>query len=116
MKTVITFLLLLIVALPLKASPQAWREFSSTEGNFAVLMPGTPSDQSTETDMRFKLNVGPRTFAIVRTDKFDRADTIDKTLNNLADGLMQVSQGKQISKTNLTLSGNPGVAIKYETT
>ena len=98
MKAII--LLLLIAVLPIKASPQSgWKTFVSEEGGFAVTFPEEPTGDSNESGMRYKVDLGPRTFGVVCAKDFTRAESPEKTLNNNANEFMKTCKGTLIKKS-----------------
>ncbi|MEW6736094.1 MAG: hypothetical protein AB1489_32675 [Acidobacteriota bacterium] len=112
--TALIFLLAMI--LPLQPIQQNnWKEFSSKEGKFSVLLPNTPNNDSTDKELKFKLNIGPRVYGIVRTQEFQEGHTRRDTLDAMAKGFMTVSQGRLIDKKFITINNYPGVSIKFET-
>ena len=115
MKAII--LLLLIAVLPIKASPQSgWKTFVSEEGGFAVTFPEEPTGDSNESGMRYKVDLGPRTFGVVCAKDFTRAESPEKTLNNNADEFMKTCKGTLIKKSPISVGRHPGVAIRFKTT
>lgn len=118
----VLLILLLITSFPLPVMPQKpapplqadWKEFVSQEGNFAVLLPGKPSDERTEKELRYRLNIGPRVFGVARLQEFERGETVDRTLNNLADEFVKGAEGRVINKKQIALDGHPGLSVKFE--
>jgi hypothetical protein len=110
-------LLLLLAVLPFQAPPKSeWQTFVSQEGGFAVTFPGEPTGDSNESGLRYKVDLGPRTFAVVCAKQFNRSESPEKTLNDNADEFMKTCRGKLIKKSPITVARHPGVAIKFKTT
>ena len=115
MKAII--LLLLTAVLQIKATPQSeWKTFVSEEAGFAVSFPGEPAGDNNESGMRYKVDLGPRSFGVVCAKEFTKAASSEMTLNNTADEFLKVCKGTLIKKSPLTLNGFPGVAIRFKTT
>lgn len=99
---------------------EKWSELVSDEGKFSAAFPGKPLEEHTETELRYRLDLGNQVYGVLVTNTFEKTDTSQGTLDNLSKGLMAASQGKLIERNpNLTLrsrSGTvPGFSIKYET-
>lgn len=107
------------------SAPVAWREFSSVEGNFAVMMPGTPAYEKKDTatavgpiDMHmFTLNIKRDAAYIVMYSDYPEIVTKappDRILDGGRDGAVANAKGKLIGEQNLTLDGFPGREIAIE--
>lgn len=100
---------------PQNKNGEQWKEFTSKEGQFSVLLPGAPLDERTEKDLRFRLNDGPRVYGVALLTEYEKGTTPDKTLEDLANKFVQSSQSRLIEKTPITLKKYPGLAVKLET-
>jgi TonB family protein len=102
-------------------SPNGWKEFSSTEGGFKILMPGTPSltTQEIVSDLGMPLTV--RFYQLSTTTSFfmvtyadfpfqsDEVDVVRKLLDGGRDNMLAKDKGiKLISEKEMTLDGAPG--------
>jgi serine/threonine-protein kinase len=106
-------------------APAAWQEFSSAEGSFAVLMPGTPSyeKQSNGTalgpiDMHmFTLNIKRDAAYVIMYSDYPEIVTRanpDDLLDGGRNGALASSKGKLVSEQNMSLDGFPGREIVIE--
>lgn len=106
-------------------APAAWQEFSSAEGNFAVLMPGTPSyeknGQSTTLgpiDMHmFSLNIKRDAAYMIMYSDYPEIVTRakpDDLLDGGRNGALSNTKGKLVSEQNMSLDGFPGREIVIE--
>ena len=106
-------------------APAVWQEFSSAEGNFAVLMPGSPSykKQSSSTavgpiDMHlFSLDLAKDAVYMVMFS--DYPDVVaqapaDKVLDGGRDGALANTKGKLIGEQSISLDGFPGREFTIE--
>lgn len=107
------------------SAPATWKEFSSAEGNFAVLMPGTPSYEKKNTatalgpiDMHmFTLNIGRDAAYLVMYSDYPEIVTRakpDALLDGGRDGALANTKGKLIGEQNMSLDGFPGREIVIE--
>jgi len=128
-----TLSLLLVVLLALSLTPQqtiyanlaqkptqkgqvaGWKEYISTVGNFAVMMPSGQVAEEKSPQIRVKLDVGPRTYGVARLDGFKFAETAQATVEGAADDFLKTSEGRAIDKLNTPMGGYPGATIKFET-
>jgi serine/threonine-protein kinase len=105
--------------------PAAWQEFSSVDGNFAVLMPGTPSyekkSQSTALgpiDMHmFNLNIRRDAAYMIMYSDYPEIVTKakpDDLLDGGRNGALSNTKGKLIGEQNMSLDGFPGREIVIE--
>jgi len=107
------------------ASPAAWQEFSSTDGNFAVQMPGTPSyekkSQNTALgpiDMHmFTLNIKRDAAYMIMYSDYPEIVTRakpDDLLDGGRNGALANTKGKLLGEQNISLDGFPGREIVIE--
>ena len=111
--------------LPSPVAP-AWGPFSSPEGNFSILMPGTPSHATNAVntavgtiDMHmYSRELGNNTaYAVIYSDypEFITRASPDKVLDGGRDGAIANSKGKLISEQNIFLDGgHAGREIKID--
>jgi serine/threonine-protein kinase len=102
------------------SAPQAWEEYSSQEGNFSALMPGTPQykKQPIQTaagaiDMHmFSREFGNSSAYIIMYADYPQSVTsvpADKLLDGARDGAVGNSKGKLVQESGLILDGgHPG--------
>jgi hypothetical protein len=99
---------------------EKWLELNSSEGKFVAAFPSKPLEEHTETELRYRLDLGNQVYGVLVTNTFEKTDTIQGTLDSLSKGLMAASQGKLIDRNpNLTFRSRngsiPGFSIKYQT-
>jgi len=103
-------------------APAAWQEFSSAEGNFAVLMPGTPTHEKTSTntavgpiDMHmFTLNIKRDAAYMVMYNDYPEIVTKaspEALLDGGRNGALANTKGKLIGEQSISLDGFPGREI-----
>ena len=100
-----------------------WKEFSSKEGRFSVLVPGTPSEQTQNLDT----GVGAIDlhFFIVEQDGFQylvsyndypdamvREADADKVLDGARDGVVANVQGRLLNEVKVWLADYPGRELR----
>ena len=106
-------------------APAVWQEFSSTEGNFAILMPGTPSYEKKNSttvlgpiDMHmFTLNIKRDAAYLIMYSDYPEIVTRakpDDLLDGGRDGALANTKGRLISEQNMSLDGFPGREIVIE--
>ncbi|KAF0249138.1 MAG: hypothetical protein FD167_1459 [bacterium] len=96
-------------------SPTGWKEYVSTTGNFAVMLPVGQVVEEKTPQMRVKLDVGPRTYGVARLEGFKFAETAQATVEGAANDFLDTSEGRAIDKLNTPIGGYPGASIKFET-
>jgi len=99
-----------------------WQEFTSQEGNFAVLMPGTPTKQEPVSAGGLEVHnytalqngtayvVGYNLFSVNLLKQL----TIEQTLDFVVKGMIGQANGKLISSSNIKLQNYAGKEIKIE--
>ena len=107
------------------SNPKAWKEFSSAQGVFTVLLPGIPTRQSRETDsaagpadyITYTLQTEAAVYFIAYVDfpevPYDEKG-VKKILDGGRDGALKTINGKLISETEISLRGIPGRALAVE--
>lgn len=98
-----------------KAPSTAWKEYVSTAGNFAVLLPSGQILEEKNPQIRVKLDVGPRTYGVARLEGFKFAESAQATVEGAAEDFIKTSEGKAINKFNTPLGDLPGATVKFET-
>jgi hypothetical protein len=101
----------------------SWNEFSSPQGRFAVLMPGTPKEETEKnqdgsTEYSFSLVSDDSAFLIHYSDipdieKLSQAEitkVLDKAPNDFAEG----AKAKLITAKSVTLEGHPGKEFEFK--
>jgi len=107
------------------SAPAAWQEFSSADGNFAVLMPGTPSYEKKNSttalgpiDMHmFTLNIKRDAAYLIMYSDYPEIVTRAKPedlLDGGRDGALSNTKGKLVGEQNMSLDGFPGREIVVE--
>lgn len=109
---------LVLVSTYPKWMPVHWREFSSPEGRFSVLMPGTPAaetrtpkDQPIELHM-FTVDQGSKAFMASYFDLAPSSVLPDAILDGARDGSVMNMQGTLIKEERITLDGHAGRAFQ----
>ena len=119
---------LIVVALLATAAGAAqdeWKEFTSPEGRFRILLPGKPElqKQAVNTplgpqDLYLHRAVGsPHSYVVIYTDNPEAAlkDTgRDRFLDDVRDGFMKSIRGKLVAEKKAMLDSNPGKEILIE--
>ncbi|MBI4853658.1 MAG: hypothetical protein HY819_17840 [Acidobacteria bacterium] len=95
--------------------PTGWKEYVSTGGNFAVLLPAGQVAEEKSPQIRVKLDVGPRTYGVARLDGFKFGESAQATVEGAANDFLTTAEGRAIDKLNTPLGGYPGATIKFET-
>lgn len=101
---------------------QTWKEFSSAEGRFAILFPGTPTDETQAVGAgEAQLEVHSynlRTFADYSVAYVDypipvnNADIAKQVLDNVAQAELEGADAGSASVTEISLDGHPGRFLK----
>lgn len=125
MKLVMAGILLVSACSFLNAQQPAWKEFTSTEGGFSVLMPDVPAPNkltvNTASGVKetntFWLNDKNSNEYIVAYSKYQKTNSkevsTDKLFDNIRNALLLV-YGKLLSETAITLDGHSGREIAVE--
>jgi hypothetical protein len=115
----------LLIALLTGCQQVTWKEFSSSEGRFSVLMPGTPSEKTSKVNTE----VGPVdmfSFRVTQEDSgYDvnyndypdavvEASDAGSMLDGARDGIVSSLQGKLLTEFIISLDGYPGRDIRVE--
>ncbi len=104
-------------------SDAAWKEFSSPEGRFSVLLPGTPQQQSQTQPIAggsiatnlYIVNVGTGFYGVTVGDypkEIIAKKAADVHLNDTRDGLLRQVKGELLSEQPISSQGFPGREIK----
>ena len=102
-----------------------WKEFSSPEGRFSVLLPGTPtkttqkvnSDLGVITLYLFTFNQENISYNVTCSDypeSIFKIKSIDKFLDDYRDGAVAGVRGKLVSETKISLGTYPGREVIIE--
>jgi hypothetical protein len=118
--------LLLLVLMSGGGGQGAWKSFTSKEGGFSVLMPGTPKAmrQSLNTQAgpiamnMFVLDMGTTAYVVMFSDYpaegVKKAGSA-KVLKGARDGAVNNARGaKLLAEKQISLNGHPGVELKLE--
>ena len=107
---------------PIQPSVQAtqadWSEFSSTQGGFAVSMPGTPQEKiQTDVDRSFLLTLGKSYYYVHYTDIPDieklNADELKDLLDKMPMVFVEGVEGKLVTERNVILNGYLGKEFEF---
>jgi len=101
----------------------SWNEFSSTSGNFAVSLPGTPKEdtetnQDGSTEHSFSLTVDNAAFLVHYSDipdveKLDQ-EQIKKLLDSAPSDFAQGANAKLLGEKSISINGYPGKEFEFE--
>lgn len=116
----------MLPAPPVAASENAWREFTSLEGRFTILMPGQPTKESRVVDtpigqvglevFELRAETGPYliTYMVTYSDFPRLPDNPRAALINARDGTLKNAQGKLRCEKEVTRDGYPGLEITID--
>lgn len=118
--------LLVLVLLLTACQPADWKEFSSKEGAFSVLMPGTPTEQTQKADtqagtIEVHMFIFEQNGAAYMVGYNDYPEAIvqqadpSKMLDGARDGMVSNTQGKLLGEQVISLDKYPGREIQIET-
>lgn len=111
---------------PVLLAQSIWKQYTSTEGRFTVLMPGTPkTERQTQNTQLGPINI--QAFAVARQQEsvayivaysdfpnnFVQKANIQKLLDGARDGALRAAQGKLLSQRNISLNGYPGREFEF---
>jgi hypothetical protein len=108
-----------------ESNPKAWKEFTSHQGLFSVLLPGIPSQRSQQTPsaagpldyITHTLQTDLAVYFIAYVDFPEAPDDvggIKRALDAGRDGAVATVNGKLISESDILLKGIPGRALTVE--
>lgn len=114
-----SIVLALFVGCLANAVGAAWKEFTSKEGGFSVLMPGTPKHtkdnlpaELVQHSFMLQLDGDHVTYLVAYIDypkpALGSADKIKKRMDVSRDGLVQPMKGKVQDEKTISLKGHPG--------
>lgn len=107
-------------------SPEDWKEFSSEEGRFSILMPGTPEEEQGDVGGARQRDV--KMFSVQRKLQqqgfmvsYSDLPGVDpeggaevKILDSVSKNALQASKGKLIREKTITLDGIPGQELEIQ--
>jgi TonB family protein len=104
-------------------SEKAWKEFSSLEGRFTVLMPGSPAKESRSVQTHagriglevFELKTGVASYLITYSDFPRMPEDPQTALKHARDGAVENAKGKLLHEKKISLDGHPGLELIIET-
>lgn len=117
--------MLMLAVLLVSCQMADFKEFTSQEGGFSVLMPGTPEEQTEQVDTLNEL-IDMHNFAASKGDvgyivtygdfpfSVTRVNTPEKLLKDLQNSVMGFGKGVQLEEKDITLGGYPGKELKVE--
>jgi hypothetical protein len=105
-------------------SPQSWKEFSSAQGRFAALFPGTPAEQTEAVDTAsgkidmHTVSLSSVAFYVVAYSDFpfnlEEPETIKQNLDNGRDMGVKGVDGRLLEEKEITVEGHPGRYLKVQ--
>lgn len=115
---------------PIQVAQSIWKPFSSTEGNFSILMPGTPN-QAQETINTEIGSVNLNQFIVERPDEaryvvayldvpgnlttmLQNPEQVNEFFNGVVSGLSQTIEGQILSQDNITLNNYLGKEFRVQ--
>ena len=113
-----------LVFLPRSSGQSSWKLFTSVEGNFSAMMPGTPTEETkpitTESGREaqqhnFIVDKGPTAYFVSYTEYPYDVEDSEQALDHSRDGFLKGIKGHLISERSVTISGYKGRAIKAQT-
>jgi hypothetical protein len=110
---------------PAESNTKAWKEFTSQQGLFTVLLPGIPTQRSQQTPsaagpvdyITHTLQTELAVYFIAYVDFPEAPDDVSgikKALDGGRDGALATVNGKLISESDILLRGIPGRALTVE--
>jgi hypothetical protein len=117
--------LVVLIAFLTSCQQVTWKEFSSHEGAFSTLMPGTPTEKTQKVNTQagtidihgFTLEQKSFTYMVSYNEYPDaivQAASADKILDAARDGGVSNVQGKLLSELIISLDKYPGREIRIE--
>jgi hypothetical protein len=107
-----------------EADPKGWKVFTSAEGGFSILLPGTPEEVVRELTYPFGKAQGHffnlstfATFGFSYTKlpiDVEASGMAKGFLDQARDGFVASSKGKPLDETEIELEGHPGRLLKME--
>jgi hypothetical protein len=118
-------LVLALLASAAGAAQNEWKEFTSPEGRFRVLLPGKPEVQKLAVntalgpqDLHMHRAAGsPHSFVVIYTDNPEAALKDrggNQFLDDVRDGFMKSIRGKLVAEKKATVDSNPGREMLIE--
>lgn len=103
------------IAQPLLLAQLSWQPISSSEGHFAVQMPGKPTEDKRD-GHSFTVQTQQGVFMVAYKDFPDEVGktSADKYLDQVSEGL-GTDGDKVVSQRKITLAGYPGRELRYQT-
>lgn len=112
---------------PIQVAQSVWKEFSSSNGNFSILMPGTPAEERQTIDTE----VGPinvQLFQVLREGEagyvvgyadlpkniIQTPQDVEEFFGGTIRGIVNSLQGRLLSQRNVKLGNYPGREIKIQ--
>jgi hypothetical protein len=117
--------LVVLIAFLTSCQQATWKEFSSGEGTFSILMPGTPTEKTQKVNTQAGA-IDMHLFTLVQKgvaylaiyndypEVFVQARNADKMLDGARDGAVSSIQGKLLSELIISLDKYPGREIRIE--
>jgi len=122
--TVAAFALLLVSCGKKDSSVEdPWKEFTSREGKFSVIMPGEPTYTTQTAPTKegmvqihmFLIGHGVMAYGIIYNDVPGAIADVQKYLDERRNGAVLTSKGTLISEKKISIEGHPGREIKLKT-
>ena len=101
-------------------NPNAWKEYSSQQGRFTIMFPGTPTEAAGRLEGRRFMLKTTAVYAVYYTDfpasfPYDLEKEVSlrkQFLDASRDTTLAQSKGKVLSETDISLEGHPGRMMK----
>ena len=122
MMTAVFFSFFIFVA---GAASATWKEFSSSEGSFSILMPGEPTEQTKTVNTKAgaidlhlfifqQKNVAYFVSYVEYQEELVQANNAEKLLDGARDGAVSNVQGKLLNEVSISLEKYPGREIRIQ--
>jgi len=100
-----------------------WKEFTSEEGGFSVLMPGeptysvqpAPTAQGSVQIHMYLLEHGVMAYGVMYNDVLGEIIDVQKFLDERRDAAVKTVSGSQVTEKSISIEGQPGREIKFNT-
>lgn len=105
-----------------EAKKDTWKEFTSKEGGFSVLMPKqpvkrkqtAPSDAGPINVYMFTVNMGVVDYGVMYHDIQGKVTDPESSLDAARDGAVKSARGVLMTEKEISLDGNPGREIRIK--
>jgi hypothetical protein len=108
----------LLAATARAGDPADLKEFTSKEGGFTIMMPGTPKEMKVSGQTMFLIDQGTKGYLVSYLDNAAlgnaAADVVKKSLENGRDAAVASFKGKLLSTKEVKLGDYPGLEFQIE--